>query len=392
MKRFLCKLIVTAAIVVVGISEASFAQDQLTTRSKKAAELYSAAQHYYDLYNYNAAIKSLDMALEKDAKFVEAYLFLSQIYHEIHEYEKAISYGDEALRVNPSYYPGIHFSLGELKLLLGRYESALVDFKAFEAIPKQNPKRIALADSLIARCKFGIEAMSQPVPFSPTNMGDSVNSQYDDYWPSISADEKTIVVTSNVQRDTTMPFSERNRQEDFFVSFMEGKKWQQRKPLGPPINTVVNEGAQSLTADGKAMYFTICTRQCNLFYSRMNGSSWGMPIRLPEPLNSKFSTKQPSISPDGRTIYFASNRPGGKGGFDIWLSHRRDDDSWTDPVNLGDSIIIPRAMSFLHLCTSIIQRFILHQLDIWAWEVRIFSWLSGRVMCRGVGQRIWVTQ
>lgn len=340
MKRFLCKLIVAIAIVGIGsgISNSLFAQEELTTRSKKAAELYSSAQHYYDLYNYNGAIQSLNMAIEKDPKFVEAYLFLSQVYQEIRDYENAILFGDKALQVNPGFFPGIRLSLGELKMWTGKYESALNDFQLFKQLPKLNPKRIALADSLIVRCMFAIAAMSQPVPFSPENMGESVNSQYDDYWPSISADEKTLVVTSNIPRDTLMPYSERNRQEDFFVSFMEGKQWQKRQSLGAPINTKVNEGAQSLTADGKAMYFTICTRQCNLYYSRKEGDSWGIPVMLPEPVNSQHSTKQPSISPDERTLYFASNRPGGKGGFDIWLSHRRDDNSWTDPVNLGDSI------------------------------------------------------
>ncbi len=340
MIKSLCKFIVAVAIagIVSGTSSSLFAQETLTTKSRKATELYSNARYYYDRYNHNAAIQSLNLAIEKDSKFVEAYLLLSQIYHEIGDYENAIKSGDKALEVNPTFFPGIHLSLGEMKLWVGKYELALLDFQQFKQLPRLHPKRIAMADSLIARCMFAIEAMKHPVPFSPVNIGESVNSQYDDYWPSISADEKTLVITSNIPRDSAMPYSERNRQEDFFVSFMEGNQWQKRQSLGAPINTKANEGAQSLTADGKAMYFTICTRQCSLFYSKKEGDSWGVPEMLPEPVYSQYSTKQPSISPDGRTLYFASNRPGGKGGFDIWLSHRNDNGSWTTPSNLGDSI------------------------------------------------------
>jgi len=340
MKRFLCKFVVAIILVAVscGVSNSLFAQETLSTTSKKAAELYSNAQHYYDLYNYNAAIQSLKAAIEKDPKFVESYLFLSQIYQDLKDFDNALSYGDAALKVNPKFFPQIRLTMGQLKLAIGRYQDALNDFQTFKLIPKLHPKRIALADSLIARCKFGIEAMQHPLPFSPVNLGDSVNSRFDDYWPSISADEKTLVVTSNIPRDTTMPYSERNRQEDFFVAYMQNKKWLGRQPLGPPINTAINEGAQSLTADGKAMYFTICGRQCNLYYSQLINGKWGIPQPLPAPVTTQHSTKQPSISPDGRTLYFASNRPGGIGGFDIWLSHRLENGSWTDPVNLGDSI------------------------------------------------------
>lgn len=329
---------VFSLVVAMGFNNSAAAQPALSTHSKKAVELYHKAQYFYDRYGYAMAITSLEQAVSIDPKFVEAYLFLSQMYQDLLQFNKAIEYGDKALTLNDKVYPEIRFSLGQMKLMLGRYKDALSDFEQFEAIPKIPPIKIAFTDSLMARCRYGIQAMEHPVPFNPVNLGDSVNSEYDDYWPSISADEKTLVITSNIPRDTLLPYSEKNRQEDFFISTQKNGHWTARKPLGPPINSEINEGAQSLTADGKAMYFTICSRNCNLFYSKRTGDRWGIPVALPEPVNSKYSTKQPSISPDGHTLYFSSNRPGGKGGFDLWLSHLLDDGSWTEPVNLGDSI------------------------------------------------------
>lgn len=338
MKNLRYWLAVFSLVVAMGLNNSAAAQPALSTHSKKAVELYHKAQYFYDRYGYAMAIASLEQAVSIDPKFVEAYLFLSQMYQDLLQFSKAIEYGDKALTLNDKVYPEIRFSLGQMKLMLGRYKEALSDFEQFEAIPKLPPTKIAFTDSLMARCRYGIHAMEHPVPFNPINLGDSVNSEYDDYWPSISADEKTLVITSNIPRDTLLPYSEKNRQEDFFISTKEDGHWTARKPLGPPINSEINEGAQSLTADGKAMYFTICSRNCNIFYSKRNGNRWGIPVALPEPVNSRYSTKQPSISPDGHTLYFSSNRPGGKGGFDLWLSHLLDDGSWTEPVNLGDSI------------------------------------------------------
>ena len=57
-----------------------------------------------------------------------------------------------------------------------------------------------------------------------------------------------------------------------------------------------------------------------------------------KPINTAYRETQPSITPDGRTLYFASDRPGGKGNHDIWVSYKDSADHWTVPENLGDSI------------------------------------------------------
>jgi hypothetical protein len=202
-----------------------------------------------------------------------------------------------------------------------------------------------IAELRRASCVFGINAMQNPVPFKPINLGSNVNSSMDDYWPSLSADENTLVITVNIPKDPTSDEVMYNRQEDFFITTRdENGNWKPVRNIGPPINTpMFNEGAQSLTADGQTMYYTVCRGNCNIFVStRESDGNWGRPRRLPEPLNlNSSSEKQPSISPDGKTLYFVSNRGGGLGGYDVWLSNRINDNEWSKPKNLGDSINTP---------------------------------------------------
>jgi outer membrane protein OmpA-like peptidoglycan-associated protein len=113
--------------------------------------------------------------------------------------------------------------------------------------------------------------------------------------------------------------------------------------MGPPINTEDNEGAQFITSDGKRMYFTACNRgdglgKCDIYMSEKLGKGWSNPINLGEPINSAYSEKQPTLSSDGKNLYFVSNRPGGKGGLDIWVSALNTKGKWGMPINLGDSV------------------------------------------------------
>jgi hypothetical protein len=68
-------------------------------------------------------------------------------------------------------------------------------------------------------------------------------------------------------------------------------------------------------------------------------SDWSAPVNLGAIINSTFSDQQPAISKDGLSLYFTSNRPGGLGGFDMYVSQRASaDDPWSSPVNLGPTV------------------------------------------------------
>jgi hypothetical protein len=68
-------------------------------------------------------------------------------------------------------------------------------------------------------------------------------------------------------------------------------------------------------------------------------SDWSTPVNLGSVVNSASQDQQPAISKDGLSLYFTSNRPGGFGGFDMYVSQRASvDDAWGSPVNLGSNV------------------------------------------------------
>jgi outer membrane protein OmpA-like peptidoglycan-associated protein len=314
-------------------------QEQVSTKSKKAIDAYNKALQQYTTQQYKTAEGLFLEAIDADPAFIEAYLVLAELYEDTNQPLKAIGTYGRGLALQDHYYPYGFIKKGNLEYKEGMYEEALADYNKFLSLSTGNVAQSDKAKDGIARCTFSIQAVQHPVDFKPVNLGPAVNTSDDDYWPSLSADEQILMITRLIHSDEFM----RNVQEDFFISHWKEAGWEEMKNAGSPLNTGDNEGAQTLSGDGRLMIFTACNRKdglgrCDLYYSVKEGDRWTMPRNLGKPVNSSYRETQPSVTPDGRTLYFSSDRPGGQGQHDLWVSRRDEDDQWSAPENLGKTI------------------------------------------------------
>ncbi len=321
-----------------------YSQQDLYTKSKKAQKYYQEALTRFDNRQDDAALECLKKAIRADRNFIEAWFMMAQIYKDSQKTDLAIETFRRGLAINPGYYPEGYYLLARIEYANGLYKDAMENAVRFSTYG--NFQRISQSDSesFIKKCRFAVDLTENPVPFEPVNLGDSVNSLKNEYWPSLSIDENQLIFTVLDPIDQNKPVAFGNRQEDFYVSTRnEDGTWGKRRNLGLPVNTMDNEGAQSLSADGRFMFFTACNRpdgkgMCDIYFSKHSGGKWSRPVNLGSPVNTPYSEKHPSVSADGRILYFASDRPGGKGGLDIYVSYRSETGVWSTPVNLGDSI------------------------------------------------------
>ncbi len=302
---------------------------------------------YFDSHEDINALKYLKKAIKTDNEFIEAYMMMAQIYKDRKEFKDAIYYFEKGLEVNPKYNPPGYLVLADVEFNLGLYSDALSHAEKFLALA--NFKNVSGEDALsfIDNCRFALESYNTPVPFLPVNLGDSVNSEKNEYWPSLSLDEAKLIITVLDPVNPNMTSQNIKVQEDFYESLrLPDGSWAKRRNVGPPLNTNDNEGAQTISADGRFLYFTACNREdgagkCDIYFSVNENGLWSVPVNLGYPINSAYSEKHPSISPDGRRLFFASDRPGGFGGLDIWMSGRQGSNAWSFPVNLGETINTP---------------------------------------------------
>jgi outer membrane protein OmpA-like peptidoglycan-associated protein/tetratricopeptide (TPR) repeat protein len=332
-------------IILVVVGGYCYGQPQMpvSTKSKKAEELYKSALEQLGLLYYDRAIYYLNEALKHDSNFIDAFFLLGQIYTDIQDDSLAIEFYKKGIVLNPDYYPPVYSEMATIEFNIGRYSDALEHIKKYLSYTSKNPRFREAAELLQKNCEFASVAVKNPVPFNPANVGPSINNKYDQYWPSLSADEQTFVFTQALPIDPNNPRVSRNRQEDFYISYFRDDSWTPSKPVGAPLNTLNNEGAQTISADGRIMVFTGCNRKdgygnCDLYIAYQENGEWTVPKNMGTPVNSNAKETQPSISADGKIIYYASNREGTKGGLDLWMTQINDSGKWCEPVNLGDSI------------------------------------------------------
>ncbi len=176
-----------------------------------------------------------------------------------------------------------------------------------------------------------------PVPgIGLHNMGDSINSKENEYLPSINLDGSRMVFTRNVGGN-----------EDFFISQKDSnQQWSKAVNMGYPPNTGLPDGAAKLSADGNYLFYTRCDMRspdgirgggCDIVFSYRENGGWSSPQMFGYTINTPAYEGQPCLSSDNREMYFVSNRDGGYGGMDIWVS-RYVNRLWTKPENLGPLI------------------------------------------------------
>ena len=173
----------------------------------------------------------------------------------------------------------------------------------------------------------------------PTNLGPTVNSPRSDGLMSITANGLSLFFNSN------RPGGYGNY--DVWVATREeiDGDWSEPTNLGPTINSSVEDGAPSISADGLTLFFEssrpggygnndlyVTTRQTS-------DDSFGPPVNLGSTVNSSSLDSGPCISFDGLALFFMSSRPGGSGGDNIWFTTRETTHGeWSAPVNLGPNV------------------------------------------------------
>ncbi|MEI6949594.1 OmpA family protein [Paraflavisolibacter sp. H34] len=316
--------------------------------NKKAKEAHQKAYEKAMDGQYNEAVLLLQEAVQKDPKFVEAYLSLAGVYSEQKKYSESIATYEKAFALDTAFTSEYRLPYSIALARQGAFDKALEAVNALLATPAISPNTKKSSLDRQKAFQFAVDfARNAPKDyvFQPVNLGASVNTAESEYFPSLPVNGTELIFTRRLNRSN----------EDFFLTQKEGGGWSPSHRLNGSINTAENEGGAVIAQDGQWLVFTGCNREggkgsCDIYISYATPQGWSEAANLGAPVNTGNMETQPCLSPDKRDLYFASNRPGGLGGTDIYRSRLQPNGKWSEPENLGPGINTPgdEVCPFIH--------------------------------------------
>jgi len=316
---------------------------------------YTLAENYLIDANYQDALPIflyLD-TLTPGNPNISFYIGICYI-NSMQDKSKAIPYLERAVENVSLDYVGIpdditapvfaFYYLGRAYMIANKIDSAITYFKKFKYYLTENDKdQMKDVNRQIEMCYNAKKLIANPVNIKIENLGKPINSPYPDYSPVISSDESIIIFSSRRPGSTC---GEKDIDGKFFEDIYAANLGEDKKnwgtsfrKIGANINTCGHEASIGLSYDGKELFiYKDDNGDGNIYVSHFINDEWSVPEKLPSEINSKAWETHASLSADGNTLFFTSNREGGFGGRDIYMSEKLASGKWSKAVNLGPKV------------------------------------------------------
>jgi len=339
-------LIIMTLITIIGYSQVDTPFDknhitdktQLKEANKKIKEgdkLFAMGKgRYIDALTYYLEANKINPTnADLNYKIGICYLFTT-------DKQLGLEHLEKAKQLNPQVNYELSYYLGRAYHLNHQFDKAIEYYNEFKnrLYPQKfTVRRSKEVDKLIEECENGKEFIENPLNVKIANIGSTINTLYPDYAPVISADEKILFFTSRRPSTTGGKRDpiDNKYYEDIFMTTKKDTTWQ--LPTILDINDKKHNGAIGIyNWEGKTYLYTYKSKHNgDIYESIINDNNITIPEPLPNPINTRFHESSASLSPDGNYLYFISDRPGGMGGKDIWMSQKEHNDTWTNPINLS---------------------------------------------------------
>jgi len=352
----------------------SFAQSnkKLEEQGDVAMEngLYSYAVHYYsfvlfkidedreEIYyaygvttNYQKPEKTKTGAVKppKNPTFKEITIIhkLAKAYLKTNDYVNAEVWYASAIKHSQSGFPYSKYYYGLTLMKNYKYDEAIAVFEEFIKENGNADNRFyQLANDKIVNCHFAKNPQNSSKILNITNLDSVVNLGTVSFGLQFFSENQMIFSSAkeDLENELENPNLNGYLLDIYLVNTDDKGNFLSSEKFPADINTLdIHEGSASISPDGNILYYTssdpLNHNNTHVYRVKKINGRWVSPQALGESVNQKgFKSMNPYISGDGKTLYFSSNRPGGKGGMDIWKADINDQGFTSNIQNLGNMI------------------------------------------------------
>lgn len=309
-------------------------------QSKSAIAQFQKAKEAFKQNDADKGWVHLEKAIKKGGNtYYQPLIFAGDRRFKEGDIFQAIEYYDKALQIQE--LSSIHLKKSIVYKYAGEFDLAIDSYQLYMKNARMSKERfraseLALENLIFTKRKYE-EYMALGAPLEVVKLVFSDEKM--EYAPSPTGDDRKLLFTARMVQNGAPT------DENLFVAERLGAGWESRsKPVLGRVNTRVNEGASSISADGEYMVFTACNRpdgvgKCDLYYSYFDPvKGWGFPELLPGKINTKRWESQPTLGPDGTTLYFVRGSNNQSDDLDIMVAYKDDEGNWSTVEKLPSEV------------------------------------------------------
>lgn len=326
-----------------------FAQN--TEDKALAVELLNMADEI--MRNTRAEDQARDLYVQAatlDPSNIKANFLAGEYYLKTVGKDQAAQYFINVKNLDAEYRFDIEFKIGQSYQYGKDFESALKYYRDYRRKMVANdgyrgPDMVVLkdVDKKITECENALEFMVNPADVDIVNVGNTINTEYEDFAPVLNENEDFLIFTSrrrddNINEDV---YEDNKPYEDiFYARKNKNNSWSYANNIGRSINTPNHDSNLAMSADGNTLYIYKTDNAGDIFVTtRERDTLWSEPVSLGDNINSEgFNESSVSVAPSGDLLFFSSDRPGGQGGIDLYYSIKNDEGEWQRARNLGEVV------------------------------------------------------
>lgn len=317
-----------AFVIFLALSVPSFAQDDIILIRKYAETAFKKGDYEYALQNYLELYKY-------DKNNLDLHYKIGVCYTETNvDKEKAIPFLEYVVSFN-NYPIRTKYYLGKAYMYNYRFTEAIDAFYDYKMVGIDENDLLE-CDRMIDMCEYSQEIYYYPVNVRFTRLDTTVNTSFDEIVPVVSSDNQLLYFSSNRH------YIDEYESYVYSGHYSENRKGQWQGAVQIPISTYDDENVMGITSEGDKMLVyangDYSTHDIKMYTRKGAKFAKALASELPSDMNTDDVEMGACFSSDGNTIYYASDKPGGRGGLDLYVAHKGPDGKWGPSQNLGTTI------------------------------------------------------
>ena len=343
-----------------------FSQEKLKQIEREWKNLFLESRDWFDYGMYKNAVRGFKRLLVQDRNHPNVNFYVAMSYYYLHyPASEIIPYLEKASKkVNPAFSyswkekasPAFTWLyLGQMYLYTYQFDKAEEAFKKFASfLTEKNRDAMYLLEvnHWLDYLKNARELYAKPDKNVTVIPLKELKSEYNDLLPAVTQDDAMMIFSSDRKGCTGGMIMPDVYKPDLFIATKKRDKWSKPKKMSGKLNTASSEYAASIRAGNDLFIFSRDDKKdknYNLYMVQMKGRRFYDPQPFNPNVNSKYNETGAFITLNGKYLIFSSDRPGGYGGKDLYISEITESGDWGPAYNLGPTINTPEDEDYPYL-------------------------------------------